>query len=457
MPFEIAYRPLLAAKIEHDYFRDLGNKEFESLPLDLQNRQRSKYQLSDYISILPTSETAALLQRHRCRIHPSSDQLLILASTTEENGKHRPERPLPDQATLYFTVHLRSTAFLSQANVPEIGQGQGLFFSNRFEHDSSSRLHLTQPLAVFDAAASYQAGDLVLDSANAPTQLFEAKTKLTPAANPDAAAWLRLPAPPYQNGASYKTGDRILRAGRCYEAKSDGQHPVPPDNAWTELYTPTLNEGVSAADRVNFRPSQFTVSLASAPTSTFATATLKHQSNAVAWEKSFFNPHGEALQTLAIDASGLAPDFYTLEVKLGDGSTLPGHPLSFFLLPASLATAPFALIEIQNRAAGSSHALVDAQGHLQSPTFYIRFRKRHAYWRYLFHGDTSDYPPSDTGPLVQEDPQDATRFVTTEPLPLTTAPFSLGSFDDSSITLPAPAAQVIREADRVVSQTFIHV
>ncbi len=457
MPFEISYRPLFTVKIEHDYLLDLGSKEFDSLPPEMQDRQSSRYQLSDYIEIQPSQETSLLLKRHRCRLHPNPDSLQVLTSTIQKNGKPAPERPLPDNAKLFFVARLKNDSFLSQANVPELLRHQGLFFSNRFEHSDTNRLQLTHPLPAFDPAASYQAGDLALDDANSPSQLFEAKTNLAPAPSPTSAHWLQLPAPPYQNGADYATGDRVLLDGKCYEAKSDGQHPAPPDNAWTERYAPRFADGVSAADRVAMRPPQFTLSLDPESDITFATATLKDTNDAIVWEKSFFNPNGEPLQSITIDASSLAPDFYKLDVKKGNGTSLPDFPATIYRLPDSLPHPPFALIEIQNRPVSSSHSLVDAQGNLTTPVFKIRFRKRHAYWRYLFHGNTADYPPQDTGPLTQEDPQDPTRFVTTEPLPLTTAPYTLGSFDDSAISLPAPHPSVIREPDRVVSQTFIHV
>lgn len=457
MPVEIAYQPLFSVQVEHNYLLDMGSKEFDSLSPTLQNRQKAKYRISEYISFQPTLETDTLLKRHRCRIRSTPEGFQIFAATTEQDGTRRMERPLPPDTPLYFLAQLNNFAFLSQANLPELLRHHGLLFSNRHEHTAANQLQLTRPLAAFDPSASYQAGDLCLDDSDTPTQLFEAKTDLAPAASPAAPQWLRLPAPPYENGTDYLTGERVLHAGKCYEAKSDGQHSAPPDNAWTESYTPRLGDGASKADRAEMRPPRFQLSLGSDSEITFARAILKDSSNNTVWQQSFFNPNGEPLHSLEIDASSLAPDFYTLELTQGDGSPIPDQPSSFFRLPDSISQAPFALVEIKSLPSDSTHALFDEQGNLNSPTFHIRFRKRHAYWRYLFHGDTADYPPADTGPLSQEDPQDPTRFVTTEPLPLTTAPYTLGNFGDTALSLPPPPPNVTREADRVVSQTFIHV
>ncbi len=456
MSWQVRYRLLFSLRIMHDAQLDFGKDEFGSVSQFVRDQRIKKYQISDSISLIPTAECQRLIERHQLRCRPTPFGLDIYASAVPDSNSPEEDllvRPLESDAVFRFVLEVQNGNFLSAANVSlETALRESFYFSNSHQHREGNELHLTKPVPAFDPIKSYRAGDLVVDDEIAPTILLEATEDLAPAASPALAKWLKLPAPLHE-AIAYKISDRIFHAGKVFEAISAGNHPLPPSPAWRELYTPQILTGVTSADRVIVLPRALQLPLAESLT--FARVELFQADGALLQTFLLYHETGENLTSLDLDLSDLPVGFYRLEAKDSAGVMLAGFPLEFYLAEPSVVASPFGVIEIFHQ--NNSSGFLDATGHLLSPNYYIRFRKRHSHWRYVFHGDISLFPPAQLGDLVQEDPADASRFITTAPLPLTSGSVLLRKFA-GSISLPNPElSSATRDGNKIVSETFIHV
>lgn len=438
MAIHIHYRKLCEVRIDHDPSLDLGKVEFGELSADLQNLQLADYDIHELLEITPVAETEDLMTRQRLRLRKTPRGFEIAGSVEDD----KLERPTETDMSLWFLVFAKTPSFAAPANLPlDAPLGEIAYFTTR--HGS---LHLTIPIPVFDPAATYRAGDLVVD-ADPPNVLLEALGDLGLKATPAAADWLDLPAPRYVAGTDFTTGDRVLGGKKVYLAKSDGAHPAPPSAQWTHSATPDLRNGASRADRLRGLPRNAKLALA-APLP-FVKFTIKDAGGAVVKSGVQHRDPPALLDSLGISLPQEPRGVYRVEVTDGAGIALPGFPLDFLLLP-EIASKPFGVIELQ---IGPDNALLfGPAGALLAPIYQLRFRKRHTFWRYTFHGNLTALPPADPGDLVADG---ADRFVTAAPLPLTRGVVPLRKFD-GKIPLPNPTAgQVLREGGRLFSDTFI--
>ena len=440
MSIHIHYRKLCEVRIDHDPSLDLGKVELGELSANLQDQQLANYDIHRILEITPTADTENLMARQRLRLRKTPRGFEIAGSITDAD---KLERPTDAGMTLWFLISPKTPAFAAAANIPlDAPLAEILHFTTRH-----GGLQLTRPIAVFDPAASYRAGDLAVD-ADPPTVLLEAERDLAPAAAPAAADWLELPAPRYVNGTDFTTDDRVLAGGNVFVAKSDGPHPAPPAPAWTLASTPDLRNGVSRADRVRALPRSARLPLA--PPIAFVRFTIRDADGAVVATGVQHRDPPALLDALEISMQHAPRAIYQIEAADGAGASLPGFPLDFLLLP-EISAKPLGVIEIN---IGPENPLMFApDGTLLAPVYQLRFRKRHTFWRYTFHGDLAALPAADPGDLVADG---ADRFVTPAPLPLTGGLVALRKFD-GRIPLPnPPVGQLSREGDRLFSDSFIH-
>ena len=455
MAIRTKYAPLLHLRILHDAELDLGAMEWTALSQSLKDQRSNSYNINNYLRITPAPDLSNLMARHRLRLRETPFGATLFAEVTDNpdsSDSHVLAFPFEDDVSIRFYLELTLSVFPTSANLPLDGLAQKtLYLSNKHEHQEQGQLHLTQELPGFDPTKSYQSGDLVVDDDTTPTILLEAKKTLDPAASPGADDWLRLPAALFSGGTSYEIEDRVMHGGILYEAASAGTHPAPPSAEWTEIHTPLIRTGVSADDHV----------LALGPTMvfpieeeiTFAKATLFDSDDVEVDSFSFFHNTGEQLQTLHFALKNQPAGFYRLEATDADDNTLENFPKNFYLDPALPNPPPFGIIELLNQA--GSHSFLNEDGHPLAPTFHIRFRKRHTYWRYQFNGALKDFPPADTGDL-EVDPENATRYLSTEPLPLTSGSVTLKKFGEHH--LPNPDFTVVTpENSSFYSDIFINI
>jgi hypothetical protein len=438
MAHHIHYRKLCGVRIDHDPSLDLGSVELGELSPDLQDQQLANYDIHRILEIMPTAETENVMARQRIRIRKTPLGFEIAGSVDGD----KLERPADAGTGLWFLLFPKVRSFAASANLPLDGPlSEILHFTTRHGSDQ-----LTRPIPVFDPATRYRAGNLAVDG-EPPTVLLEAMRDLAPAAAHVAADWLELPARRYVNGADYTADDRVLWGAEVFVAKSDGAHPEPPAAPWTLASAPDLRNGASRADRVLALPRSVRLPL-SAPVA-FVRFTIRDADGGVVETGVRHRDPPERLDALEFALPHAARGIYQVDAADGTGSALPGFPLDFLLLP-EISTKPLAVIEIQ---VGPENALIFApDGSLLEPVYQLRFRKRHTFWRYTFHGDLSALPPADPGDLVAAG---ADRFVTPEPLPLTGGLVALRKFDGKTSLPNPPVGQVARDGDRLFSDSFI--
>lgn len=440
MAIHIHYRRVCEIRINHDPSLDLGKLEFGELSPELRDRQLGDFDIHELVTISATADTEDLMARQRLRMRKTSVGFEIAGSVEDD----KLERATEAGMSLWFLIIPKTHSFVASANLPQDGKVDEIYHFTT-GHDS---LSLTRPIAVFDPAEAYQAGDLVVDS-DSPTVLLEAMRDLAPAAAPAPVDWLELPAPRYQAGADFVAGDRVLAAGKIFTALSDGKHPAPPSAQWLETAVPDLRNGASRADRLRALPRQARLPLM--PPLPFVRFALKDAAGeVVASGVQHCDPPG-LLDALEIAVPDAPRGIYRMEVTDGEGSVVPGFPLDFLLLPEIIGR-PFGVIEL--RVGPENPQLFGLAGELLAPTYQLRFRKRHSFWRFQFHGDLAALPTAGPGDPLADGPA---RFVTSEPLPLTRGVVPLSRFG-GKIPLPNPSAsQVIREGGRLVSDTFIRI
>jgi hypothetical protein len=457
MALRTTFAPLFHLRVFHEAKLDLGVVEWAALPSTLRAQRMSAYNLGDDLLILPTRDCLNLLKQHRLKLRHNPFGLTIYAEVIEDPDDPASvisAHPLEDSARLRFSLELANPSFPSAANLPLDGlTGRTLYLSNSHQHSASGELHLTRKLPVFDPAKSYRAGDLVVDNDANPSILLEATENLAPSPSPGNSDWLRLPASPFSAGNDYQIEDQVMHQGILYEAASSGTHPQPPSAEWTEVYRPSPQTGVGAADFVAFLGPGLGFKLSAGVK--FAKAKLFDSDNQEIKSFTFYHETGEDLQDLLFDLGEFESGFYRIEAVDSSNAPLTGFPHSFYYDALNAARAPFGLVEIFNQP--GTHAIIDGNGHLPAPIFHVRFRKRHTFWRYQFLGDLKGFPPADTGDLEQSDPGDDSKFVSNRPLPLTTGSISLQKFGDI-LRLPNPDIAAVKpEGSKLYSDNYIHI
>jgi hypothetical protein len=454
MSFRIRFRTICAVHLWHDFLLARGSAEFESLAPELQERILAEYSIGDSLRIAPTDDTEVLLARHKIRFRSRPTGFALAGAVSESEaqpGRFALEVPLPSDFALRFSVNVIRPTFLDEANLP-ISRSSLFLLSNRTGTATGSELHLTLPIAAFDPGRTYQAGDLVVDQAPDPTVLLEATEDVSAAPAPAAGKWVELPAPRFDAAAAYEAGDLVLHDGAVFAAKTSGTLSAPPATAnWAKLYDANLGVGVSETDLVRGLPRVARFPLVTPRA--FVTVTVRDRDGQVAFTGIQLRQDGQLLTEVQLSLPIVPPGLYTLEAKAPDGTQIAEVPAFFYLHPGAERGLPLAVIEVSNPA--GALALLDASGHLQSTEYHVRFRHRHAFWRYTFHGNLSSFPPSDLGDLVQEDPADNSRYVTSRPLPLTVGLVPLKNFDGKR-PLPNPSPSSARkEGGKLYAETFL--
>lgn len=454
MSFRIQFRTICAVQLWHDFLLARGSAEFESLTTELQQRILAEYSIGDSLSIAPTGDTEVLLARHKIRILSRPTGFVLAGAVSESEaqpGLFRLEVPVPSNFVLRFAVNVVRPAFLEEANLP-ISRSSLFLLANRTGTVTNDELHLTQPIAAFDAGRSYQAGDLVVDKTPDPTVLLEASEDVGAAPAPAAGQWVELPAPRFSAVAAYQAGDLVLHDGAVFAAKTSGTLPAPPAAAnWTKLYDASLRAGVSGADLILGLPRVARFPLVTPRA--FVTIAARDRDGQVVFSDLQLRRDDELLTEVQLSLPTAPPGRYTLEAKAPDGTQIAEVPTAFYLHPGAERGVPLAIIELSNPA--GALALFDASGHLQSTEYHVRFRHRRAFWRYIFHGDLGSFPPADLGELVQEDPADNSRYITSRPLPLTVGLVALKNFDGKRPLPNPPPSSTRKEGGKLYAESFL--
>lgn len=117
MSFSYTYRELFSIHMFHDYFLNLGTKEFyDEMDEQEQIKQLSQFDWSSYLDIQPTAETQKKLADQRMRIFRDNTSFKILVSV--ENTAHdRPVIAISPDLKLDFLVRITDAHFAEYTTV----------------------------------------------------------------------------------------------------------------------------------------------------------------------------------------------------------------------------------------------------------------------------------------------------------------------------------------------------
>ena len=353
------YRILAEADIRHEYYADGACEDF---------------------ILRPSTPTEALLSERRLRWKVVGSKLLVLAAVDEAG---RPVSPLPADLRLVFHMDLAAASFLAVSNVePARLRSRRFHFTNlagnAFPAGTGQVLHLTRPVAAYDAARAYVPGEFVRAGGDV-WECAKAALGQDPAA-PGSEFWVRKGAFQYAAGPDMlpflgrSTEFSLATPARAFRIRIFGL------DASSGAYTSLIREDVVQVSPL------------------------------------------EAGSLVRADLSALPPGRYRLDIN--------GETFEAWFDDEAVARGSFGVIELFGHLpATDPYALLDAAGTVRETAYVVRFGNRRAYWKYLTplhkvedilvagdHAQPTPFEPGSDSPAPGA-PKDF--FVSKRPLPLT--------------------------------------
>jgi len=132
MSFKITYRPLFHLNLYHHYFLDNGTIAFDS-DTTLKQTQLEKYQLNEFMRIVPSERTQHLLNNQKVHLKHRSHGISLFAKAKEtapDSGIFEPFIELLQSETMVFLLYTTDPLFENYSTIkatPSIP----FYFSNR--------------------------------------------------------------------------------------------------------------------------------------------------------------------------------------------------------------------------------------------------------------------------------------------------------------------------------------
>ncbi len=450
------FHPLCEVNLWHDFAISRGRREFAGLEPEAQRQTLASYVVGDWLELTPSPSTVDLMHRlHVRKVETATGFQLWGEAWSTADGVAPTVMVWPDDAAFLFAVEVRRASFFLEASLPGTlppGRKYRTFlFRNANANETGGQRHLTQSLAAFDATKTYRAGDVCVHQPSVNSEvLLEARTDRAPAPQPVEGEWTQHPVPLYSDQRGYDVGARVLQSGRVFRCGSPVAQPAAFDPArWVEQYEPALRSGVTAADLVLAVSSRFHWPL-SQPQA--AVAVRMVDSSGFAIEQRLVRPDGAPLVDLDFSVADIPTGLYAITAKALDGTPIPDLPSSIYR--HELSSPPFAYIEIRAQR-GTNRAIFGPAGQPLNPSYHIRFRARHAWWRCrLSTPPAADFLPADHPDYIMDGPA---RCLTREPQPFSLAGTPLAKAAKERL-LPSPdPGSLRREADRFIAESTLSV
>ena len=131
MCFPILYQPLCSVNIYHEYFLNDGLIPFDSSE-SLKQKQLSKYDVREFIDIIPSEETYHLLSSHKIIFKPleTGFTLIMQAEESKQNPQIYTPKITPEKdTTLQFLLYINDFLFENYSTVNSI-PNVPFYFSN---------------------------------------------------------------------------------------------------------------------------------------------------------------------------------------------------------------------------------------------------------------------------------------------------------------------------------------
>ena len=122
MNFSLTYKPLCTVNIYHEYFLNDGLMPFDSSE-SLKKKQLSKYDVREFIDLIPTEETYRYLNSHKIIFKPTETgfRLLVQAEEIVEGSQdYTPKVSIPKDFNLTFLLYVNDFLFENYSTVNAI-------------------------------------------------------------------------------------------------------------------------------------------------------------------------------------------------------------------------------------------------------------------------------------------------------------------------------------------------
>lgn len=143
MKIRITANILFEFHLLHHYFLNKGLQNFENMSDEEQLRQLSRYQVLNFMEIIPTPESLQQIKNYKWK-YISTPTGFLIASNADPENETKPFLPPDDQLKLTFILKTKDSSFYNFSNLPLNISGDRVFYFNNLEKDNSDQLSLSK-------------------------------------------------------------------------------------------------------------------------------------------------------------------------------------------------------------------------------------------------------------------------------------------------------------------------
>ncbi|MCG9910673.1 MAG: hypothetical protein MH137_05160 [Flavobacteriales bacterium] len=180
MGIQIIYKPLFEIRFLHHYFLDKGGKgsayKFFDSAEDLQAEMLAKYNISNFMEVLPDDKTREILRKNNCVCRNTKTGIIILTKVTKnETGKYVPESAFSDNLKFRFGFKITDQLFLNYTNLPFLKQKENkiYFFENKSESEIRLYPNLHKKAEKIKLDTLYNDGEILVNQTDSKTLIAE--------------------------------------------------------------------------------------------------------------------------------------------------------------------------------------------------------------------------------------------------------------------------------------------
>jgi hypothetical protein len=381
----IRYRRLFRVDIAHDYFLSRGEVVTEAQSESTRVALTREHSVRRYLDIVPDEATEATLRGHRMIFRTTESGFFIAVRLAEGVPDVRPAIVPAADFSLTFALKLADPRF---ANYTELGPSGSDF--HVFGNDSLNRVaginYLTRATPAFDNTRRYAAGETRAQPSGGTFDLFVALRDTGPSAAPVAGDWRRIPADTFDAAATYQAGDVVLSANQVFRALVNGPGANLGNPAdWQNIGT-LGNQYAGSTDLRILAGSLFSLDVSAAALPRAIVRVFPGASPAPATEQDFDAGQG-SLSSVQVDLRGLAAGPYRIEVLDGVFTPVTALSRTIYLSPPAQTQGWFGALHIGP--GSGDFALFNPDGTLRDPAYTLRFLNRATRWRYIFPASQS--------------------------------------------------------------------
>ncbi len=128
MGFKITYTTLFEVQLLHNYFLNDGGTTFASMDPAEQETQLGLYDISEFIDIIPSVDTATIMNGHKIVAKTTKSGLAVYCKVSEED-EDEPFITLEDELQLTFILKLKDSIFSNYTEL-DFSQVGPFYFGN---------------------------------------------------------------------------------------------------------------------------------------------------------------------------------------------------------------------------------------------------------------------------------------------------------------------------------------